>query len=312
MIRKLALLLGLSPCLALGDTLSFPNNASLQAETQTALDSYMVPTGVWADGDLPSKTVEGEVTQQAWRIAAQTLTSLQIIRPLRDQLRAAGFDILFECQTIACGGFDFRFATKTLPPPDMQINLGDFRFLSAKRDLEAGVEYISLFASRTANAGFVQVTRVGPSTGNTAPLVQTNAPAMRTANMQTLGNVAAQLDQLGFAVLDDLTFQTGSSNLGDNRFASLQALADYLQAHPDRTIALVGHTDASGSLNANIALSKRRARAVLDRLANDYGVRRQQMEAEGMGYLSPIGNNLTEAGRDANRRVEVIITSTDP
>jgi OOP family OmpA-OmpF porin len=76
-------------------------------------------------------------------------------------------------------------------------------------------------------------------------------------------------------------------------------------------VALVGHTDSSGTLGGNIALSKQRAGSVLERLVSDYGANRRQLEAEGMGYLSPIANNLTETGREANRRVEVIITSSE-
>jgi OOP family OmpA-OmpF porin len=64
-------------------------------------------------------------------------------------------------------------------------------------------------------------------------------------------------------------------------------------------------------LNGNIALSKRRASSVLDRLTRDYDIPRRQMEAEGMGYLSPLSTNLTQEGRDLNRRVEVIVTSTE-
>ncbi|MDP5359491.1 MAG: OmpA family protein, partial [Paracoccaceae bacterium] len=96
----------------------------------------------------------------------------------------------------------------------------------------------------------------------------------------------------------------------DADYGSLRDLADYLLLHPDRTVALVGHTDSAGSLATNIALSKRRAGSVLERLVTVYGVARRQLEAEGMGYLAPVSSNLTEAGREANRRVEVIITST--
>jgi len=73
----------------------------------------------------------------------------------------------------------------------------------------------------------------------------------------------------------------------------------------------VGHTDAEGSLDGNIALSRRRAASVLERLVTAYQVDRRQMEAQGMGYLAPIASNLTEEGREANRRVEVIVTSTN-
>jgi hypothetical protein len=146
---------------AASQTLNFPSNATLLRETSSAVDSYAMPIGPWVAGGLPVKTEEGHLTQQAWRISATGLTSLQLVRPVREQLRNDGFEILFECKDQACGGFDFRFSTPVLPPPDMQVNLGDFRYLAASRDTDEGAEIISIIASRSANAGFVQVTRVG-------------------------------------------------------------------------------------------------------------------------------------------------------
>jgi OOP family OmpA-OmpF porin len=72
-------------------------------------------------------------------------------------------------------------------------------------------------------------------------------------------------------------------------------------------VALVGHTDATGSLDANIALSRKRAASVKDRLVRAYGIAVSRLDAEGMGYLAPIASNLTQAGRDANRRVEAVL-----
>ncbi len=290
-------------------TLEFPSNASLQLEQTSDLDSYIMPVGIWDNGVMPTDTVEGHLTQQAWRITAQSLTTLQLLRPLREQLRNDRFRIIFECQTEACGGFDFRFNTAALPPPEMQINIGDFRFLAASRIVPEGTEYVSLFVSRTAQAGFVQVTSVNPTATSDAPLVTTTAPALRSPDTPTTGDLAQQLQTQGHVILDDLTFATGSSQLSDGPFASLAGLADYLTTFPDTTIALVGHTDSSGSLDANIALSKRRAAAVLERLVSDFGISRAKLAAEGMGYLAPIDTNATETGREANRRVEVIVTS---
>lgn len=293
---------------AASQTLNFPSNAVLLRETNSGVDSYAMPIGPWTTDGLPVKTEEGHLTQQAWRIGATGLTSLQLIRPVREQLRNDGFEILFECKDQACGGFDFRFATPILPPPDMQVNLGDFRYLAANRETENGSESISIIASRSANAGFVQVTRVGAAaekvsqaTAGTLRASTTNIPAT---------DFAERLSQAGHATLSGLTFETGSSQLAGGAFDALQALADYLATQPDLTVALVGHTDASGSLEGNIALSKRRAASVLERLVSDYGVARRQLDAQGMGYLSPIASNQTQEGRDANRRVEVIVTST--
>ena len=306
----------LAACLAVmagalqAQTLDFPSNASLQAEVIRPADSYVLPLGIWDQGQMPTQTVEGRVTQQAWRIEAPSLTTLQLVRPLREQLRNDRYRIIFECQTEACGGFDFRFGVETLPPPQMRINIGDFRFLAAERRGEDGPEYLTLFTSRTAQAGFVQITHVGPDTETEDVIAQAEAAPLQAFGAQPDATLAEQLDQAGRAVLSDLSFATGSAQLAEGNDTSLRALADYLANTPSRTVALVGHTDSSGPLDANIALSKRRAASVLERLVSVYGVDRRQLEAEGMGYLAPLSSNLTEQGRTANRRVEVIVTST--
>ena len=88
----------------------------------------------------------------------------------------------------------------------------------------------------------------------------------------------------------------------------LDAVVAYLTANPTRQITFVGHTDATGSLEANVALSRRRAEA-----ARAYviarGVPASQVAADGVGFLSPRTTNLTEAGREANRRVEAVLIS---
>ena len=307
MIRLAAGLLALWGMAAQAQVLDFPADAVLQAQDDPRLDSYALPTGIWADGAVPTMPVEGHVTRQAWRIATPSLTTLELLRPLRDQLRDARFQILFECQTEACGGFDFRFAIDTLPPPEMQVNIGDFRYLAAERTTADGREYLTLVVSRMADASFVQITRITPTGLDMHPLARATAAPVGQAG----GSLAQQLDDLGHAILRDLDFATGSAQLGEADFASLAELAAYLAAYPDRSVALVGHTDSAGALDTNIALSQRRARSVLERLVTLHGVDRRQLAAEGMGYLAPIASNLTAAGRDANRRVEVIITSTD-
>ena len=308
MIGRAFVFLCLLTGFAKAETLAFPSNASLQMDVRNPLDSYALPTGIWNGTEVPTKTVEGQLIQQAWMIDAATLTTLQLLQPLRAQLRDAGFQILLDCQTEACGGFDFRFGTATLPPPEMQINIGDFRFLAAERTTGPEPEYVSLFVSRTSQAGFVQFTHVG-ATPDAEPLTSISAPPIRTSQTGIQTGLAASLDENGYAVLDDLAFGTGSAQLAPTRFNSLERLADYLSANPALTVALVGHTDSSGALAGNIALSKQRAGSVLERLVNDYGIRRNRLEAEGMGYLAPIATNRTEQGREANRRVEVIITS---
>ncbi len=290
--------------------LGLPGNAVLMREEVTEVGHVDLPTGPTVEGWLPTEAHEGQVIAQAWRIEAAQLTTLQILAPLRVQLEQEGWTIILDCETEGCGGFDFRRAIEVLPPPEMFVNLGDFRWISAVKDSEA----VGLMVSRSEAAGFVQVTRVGPplqggSLGAVeGPALQGTAPVVAPV---VTGDLGARLEAEGRVVLSDLDFGTGSAQLAEGDFASLQALATYLAANPDRRVALVGHTDATGALDANIALSKRRAGSVLERLVSDHDVPRQQMVAEGMGWLAPLTTNLTPEGREANRRVEVILLSTE-
>lgn len=307
MIRLFALLL--MPLQVGAVTLDMPGNATLSVEDVVGLDSYAMPTGAWSPDGVPVLTGTGEVRRQAWRVDAPGITTLQLLQPLEVQLVDAGFEVLFTCTDDVCGGFDFRFSTDVLSAPSMHVDLGDYRFIALKRDVEGEIELLSLLASRSSSAGYIQVIRVG--TAGTGLVTETDAPVVRAVAPELTGDLAQALETQGRFVLSDLAFQTGSAQLGDGSFGTLQDLADYLIANPERTVALVGHTDSVGSLDGNVALSKRRAGSVLERLVTNYDIPRRQLEAEGMGYLSPIGTNLSEEGREANRRVEVIVTSTE-
>jgi OOP family OmpA-OmpF porin len=300
----------------------------LAEEARTALPgSYPLPLGPFDGAAVPVRLIEGAVDQRAYRLDAPDLTTLAVLAPLRDQIRAAGFEVIFECEARTCGGFDFRYGTDILPEPDMHVDLGDFRFLSALR----GDEAVSLLVSRSDLSAFVQITRVtaAPPAPEAAPEAVPGAapepgggdapPAVidldRAAPRSTLEGgsaspIAAALDTVGTAVLDDLVFASGAASLAEGDYASLAALAAWLEANPAATIALVGHTDASGSLAANIALSERRAEAVAETLIDLYGVERARVLSEGVGFLAPIATNQTEEGRQKNRRVEVVVTST--
>lgn len=307
---RAVLLAALWPALATAQVLEFPGNASLTLEEAEQAGRYVVPVEPYAHGFDNAIPVDGFVTRQAWRIEARGLSTDQILGPLRRQLEAQGFVPLLDCVAEGCGGFDFRYAIRVIRPPEMYVDLGDFRFLSAIRASDAGDEAIGLLVSRSAHAGFVQVTRVAPQ-GSETPVAVADAAPVRAATSLPQGDFAARLEAEGHVVLPDLSFATGSAQLDEGPHESLAALADYLRSNPQRTVALVGHTDAEGSLEGNIALSRRRAASVLERMVSVHGIPRRQMEAQGMGYLAPVASNLTQAGRDANRRVEVIVTSTD-
>jgi outer membrane protein OmpA-like peptidoglycan-associated protein len=299
------------PSLAQGLTLDLPAKVVNEESRSEDLGSYALPLGPFDGQTVPSRQVEGALDQRALQLDAPDLTTLAVMDPLRDQIVAAGYTLLLDCDARGCGGFDFRFGTDVLPEPDMHVDMGDFRFLSAER----GGEAISVLVSRSAASAYVQITRVSPSDAPPpAPVASVHLDADVQRGVDTLpvadSDLGRALDDRGFAVLDDLIFASGAATLTEGDYASLAAVADWLRANPDGTVALVGHTDASGSLAANVALSERRAEAVAEVLVESFGADRTRIAAEGVGFLSPHSTNQTEEGRQKNRRVEVIVTST--
>lgn len=303
MIRWFALCAALAafPAKAQDFGLSLPQGSRQLTERIRVLDSYDLPTGVWANGILPVRALEGRVEKRSWRISVGSKTTLQILAPLRDQILEAGFDLLLDCAAQTCGGFDFRFATEVIPSPDMYVAVRDFRFLSAMR----GDEALSLLVSRNSPDAYVQLIRVLPTgTPETEDeITVAPAPAQGPAPIDMLG----RLQSRGRVILSGLDFGTGAGALGEGPFDVLGELAQILAADPALRLALVGHSDNVGSLDSNVDLSRRRAEAVRDRLIEQYGIAPDRLEAQGAGYLAPIASNLTAEGRDANRRVEAVL-----
>lgn len=291
-------------------TLDLPAKVLGQETRSEIPGSYALPIAPFDGTSVPARQIEGALDQRAFRLDAPGITTLALFGPLRDQVRAAGYEIVFECETRSCGGFDFRFNTEVMPEPDMHVDLGDFRFLSAQR----GTEAVSLLVSRSSVAAYVQITRV---TEAPVPLQLAEIPVdledpeiPRSVDSAATSDIGTALDASGSAVLEDLVFGSGAATLTNGDYPSLAAVAAWLMANPEGTIALVGHTDASGSLAANLALSERRAEAVAAALVETYGADPTRVTAEGVGFLAPRATNQTEEGRQKNRRVEVIVTST--
>jgi len=249
---------------------------------------------------MDTKVEEGRIALSAWRIPAQAVTTLQILRPLRDQLQEQGYEILFECADRDCGGFDFRFATEVLAAPAMYVDLADYRFLAA-RGLRN--DHVTVLVSRNSGAAYVQTITADYTQAEPLTTFEVETPSVPTVS----GGVAQQLVGYGHVVLSDLTFASGSSELGTGDYGSLGDLAKFLKDNPARRVILVGHTDAVGSLEGNRTLSRRRAASVRQRLVQSCGVPGAQVTADGAGYLSPVASNGTEEGREANRRVEAVL-----
>ena len=308
--------------------LNLPQPAKQTVQAVSVVSDLLLPSGAFADGAIPGARLPGRVSQTAWRIG-KPLATVDLMTRLKADVLAAGFEVTFDCQTQDCGGYDFRYALPVLPEPDMHVDLGDFRFLAARR----GDEGVTLLVSRSRQAAYAQITLVGPQVAAPAALADASAAAGVDATGVATGDEAGSasasetatvtvppqpsasldigpaLEVQGHAVLEGLIFGPGKAELQAGEYPVLAALAAWLVAHPDAKVELVGHTDATGGAATNMALSKARAQSVRQALVAA-GVPGGQMTADGVGYLAPRASSLTDAGRAQNRRVEVVLTST--
>lgn len=103
-----------------------------------------------------------------------------------------------------------------------------------------------------------------------------------------------------------ILFATNSSTVSDASKSALRNFASSLNSNPDTNIKIIGHTDNTGRVEYNQTLSEKRAKSVYDYLLNQ-SVSSNRMQFEGKGITEPVADNSTAAGRQQNRRVEILI-----
>ena len=121
---------------------------------------------------------------------------------------------------------------------------------------------------------------------------------------KTDGNLSIRLDS-------SFLFEPKSADILPRAHEKLERVAKVLEElGEDETIAVKGHTDATGDDARNLELSKKRADAVKDYLVSR-GVAAERIRAEGRGKQEPVAPNDTAEGRAQNRRVEIIVTKKE-
>lgn len=104
----------------------------------------------------------------------------------------------------------------------------------------------------------------------------------------------------------DLNFESGGSRLVPRSQNVVAQIAQILNQHPSVRILLEGHTDSVGNSEINLKISQDRAQAVKEMLVNQ-GVDANRIEVAGRGDSQPFAQNDTEANRQLNRRIEIVV-----
>jgi outer membrane protein OmpA-like peptidoglycan-associated protein len=138
---------------------------------------------------------------------------------------------------------------------------------------------------------------------------QASSQASRAEGLeQDLQALRARNTQRGLVVtLGDVLFDTGKTTLHSGAQKTIDQLVQVLKQYPQRRVRVEGYTDSVGSEESNLLLSRRRAEAFADALVQG-GVAADRIEALGWGEGKPLAGNVTAAGRQQNRRVEILFS----
>ena len=124
---------------------------------------------------------------------------------------------------------------------------------------------------------------------------------------QELAELHAKQTKRGLVLtLGDVLFETNKADLLPGAMRSIDKLARFLEDNPNRKVLIEGHTDSRGSDAYNLKLSQKRADAVRQALISR-GILSNRIIAKGYGEKYPVASNLISAGRQQNRRVEIVI-----
>jgi outer membrane protein OmpA-like peptidoglycan-associated protein len=166
-------------------------------------------------------------------------------------------------------------------------------------------------ASQTASASALAAAQTDAETARLAAKQQADADkaALRTKLSEQLDLILQTRDSArGLIVsMSDVLFDTGKYSLKSGAREKLAKVAGILLAYPGLNIAVGGYTDNVGKDEMNQKLSDHRAESVRDYLVRQ-GVATSSVSAEGFGNTLPVASNDNSAGRQQNRRVELVVS----
>ena len=138
---------------------------------------------------------------------------------------------------------------------------------------------------------------------------QTQDAEIRSSKLEAqLKELEAKKTERGMVItLGDVLFDTNHAQLKSGGLRNLQKFANLFKEYPQRTVMIEGFTDSTGSDGHNLEISDQRASSVRTALL-DMGVATERISSRGYGESYPVAGNATAAGRQLNRRVELIVS----
>lgn len=209
---------------------------------------------------------------------------------------------------------DAETAVRAAEEPQTDPEIANYRVYMAERKIDIATARAKTSLAEDQHVQLSQQrdkSRLDSRTreADAAHLVAADATAQSAELQRQLDELNAKNTDRGTVLtLGDVLFETGKADLKIGATSKLNKLAAFLAAYPNRTVAIEGYTDSVGSSAFNDALSQRRADSVKSYLTSQ-GVSSTRLTTAGKGESDPIAGNDSAAGRQQNRRVEVIIAN---
>lgn len=286
-----------------------PDGALLLVDARRPADELTLASDIELSGD----------TRTLFYLTPASTAPLALVALYEAHLLEAGFEVVRRDNAIgrirrrcsalgdACG----RFEGSRL---DFALDGGRSRVF--KRDGDAGEEYVALYVNRVRAAarwsrGASADARLDAATfeiGRSVVMLVVVSPRATTTTLvdESAAWMARSLDETGRVELRGILFAVDRADIDPASETVLAQVADLLRRRPALALRVRGHTDGSGGAAHNLALSQRRADAVVAALVSRHGIEPSRLAAEGVGMAEPVADNDTPQGRMRNRRVELV------
>ncbi|KAA3651723.1 MAG: OmpA family protein [Proteobacteria bacterium] len=253
---------------------------------------------------------EGRVTRTFYKYEGQDRSYAEVYKNYLDALNNEGFTILGEGMFADRKGNEvgsrqwmevvFRVNPATKPGAvgtmfSGTASSGGAGAIVASKERAVGTAYVLIFVEQHSKNYIGTLIDIIEVEAAETGLVVIDAEAM-----------GSDIEEYGRVVLNGIVFDFDKATIKPESKAAFKVIADYLNNHPDKMFYVVGHTDSKGTFVYNQKLSSDRAHAVREALINDYGIQADRLQAHGVGPLVPVFSNTSDAGRDKNRRVELV------
>jgi outer membrane protein OmpA-like peptidoglycan-associated protein len=253
--------------------------------------------------------LEGKYTRIAYNFPKDR-SAVEVMRNYQAALEKAGLKPVFSCAKENCGtNFGEFWLDKRLGNNFIQgssayhnpFNYGRLepRYLLAKGVTKDGTPvHVAVYTTaplENQNGGvYLEIIEGKPMEGGKV------SASLNAADMAK--GIAAE----GKVAVYGVYFDTGKADVKPESKAALGEMAKLLQQDAKLKVYVVGHTDNQGVIAQNVELSQHRAEAVVKVLAADYKVDAKRLSAKGVASYAPVASNDAEAGRQLNRRVELV------